>query len=325
MWKIKSILLVLTVLLIYQGCKEEGNDPNKGKIPPPEVKFLAPAFNADSAYAYVEKQLSFGPRIPNSTGHRACSDWMIAKLQGWADKVTVQETQIKAHDGTPFNIRNIIASFKPDLGSRVLVSAHWDSRPYADQEKGKEREPVPAANDGASGAAVMMEMARQLKAQPPTAGVDFIFFDAEDYGAYEVENSFCLGSQYWAKNPHTPGYHAKFGMNLDMVGAEGARFYQEGFSLKLALGYVNTVWTTAHQLGYGEYFPWDRVDFGLTDDHFYVADGAGIPMVEIAHYDPRTNQWFPHWHKTTDDLSTISKPTLKAVGQTVLEVVCREK
>lgn len=328
MWKTKLTLLGLGTALLFQACGEPTETPpdgGKNKPVTTEVKFVAPEFNADSAYAYIEKQLSFGPRIPNSTGHKACADWMVKKLDGWADRVMVQEVQVKAHDGIPFNIRNIIASFKPELANRVLVSAHWDSRPYADQEVGKEKQPVPAANDGASGVGVMMEMARLLKAQAPSIGVDFILFDAEDYGAYEVENSFCLGSQYWARNLHVPGYRARFGMNLDMVGAADARFYQEGFSLKYAQNHVTKVWTTAHQLGYGQYFPYDMVDFGLTDDHYYVVMGTGIPMVEIAHYDPRTNQWFPHWHKTTDDLSTIAKPTLKAVGQTVLEVVCREK
>lgn len=326
MWKIRITLLGLAAMLVITGCDPAPKDPGTiGNQPPVEVKFLAPAFNADSAYAFIEKQLAFGPRIPNSTGHKACSDWMIARFNLWADKVTVQETQVKAYDGTVFNIRNIIASFKPEAGNRMLVSAHWDSRPFADQEVGKEKQPVPAANDGASGVAVIMEIARQLKQQPPSVGVDLILFDAEDYGAYEVENSFCLGSQYWAKNKHIPNYRAKFGINLDMVGAEGAQFYQEGFSLKYAKNHVTTVWTTAHQLGYSQYFPWDLVDFALTDDHYYVVTEGGIPMVEVAHYDPHSLNWFPHWHKTTDDLSTISKPTLKAVGQTVLEVICREK
>lgn len=327
MWKTNFIAAVLiATAMIFAGCEDDqtGKKPD-GKNPPPKVEFLAKDFSGDSAYKFIEKQLEFGPRIPNTDAHVKCAEWLADKFKGWADEVNVQQTQVNAHDGTIFNIRNIIASFKPGAKSRVMVTAHWDSRPFADQDDNNPDAPVPAANDGGSGVGVILELARQLSLQAPTIGVDFILFDAEDYGAYEVENSFCLGSQYWAKNKHKPGYAARFGINLDMVGAKNARFYQEGFSLQYGQNHVHKVWAAAHQLGYGTYFPWDMVDFGLTDDHYYVITQAGIPMVEVADYNPYNAEWFPHWHKTTDNIDAISSETLKAVGHTVLEVVYREK
>lgn len=324
--------LLLALLVLFAGCgddkKNGGKKPvttNGGEEIPKPVMRTAPQFNADTAFAFIEKQLSFGPRIPNSSGHVKCGDWIVAKFKSYGAEVTEQKVNLTAHDGAVFRSRNIIASYNPEAATRVIVSCHWDSRPFADKDPEKPNAPVPAANDGGSGVGMILEFARLIKDKTPTVGIDFIMFDAEDYGAYDVENSFSLGSQYWSKNKHKPGYHAKFGINLDMVGAKGARFIQEGWSRKFAPGYTNQVWIIAQELGYGNYFPNVGEDYGVTDDHYYVATIANIPMVEIIDRDMITMEFFPHWHRTTDDISKISRETLKAVGQTVLETLFRER
>ena len=213
---------------------------------------VVPAFNADSAYRYVQEQVDFGPRVPNTAAHRACGDYLIGKLKQFGATVHVQEADLVAYDNTILKARNIIGSFNPDNRRRVLLCAHWDSRPYADEErsKKKQREPILGANDGASGVGVLLEMARLMQQQPPTIGVDIIFFDAEDYGIptfykgnYKAD-TWCLGSQYWGRVPHVQGYNARYGILLDMVGGRGATFYREGFSQRTAPTQVKKIWDT---------------------------------------------------------------------------------
>ena len=169
------------------------------------------------------------------------------------------------------------------------------------------------------------EMARQLQSKPPTVGVDLIMWDAEDYGNYEVDDSWCLGSQYWVKNKHKAGYRAVWGINLDMVGAKDARFAKDGYSLQYAREYVDRYWNMAHQLGFGIYFPTGDFGYATIDDHKVIMEGAGIPMVEVIDRNLSTGEFFPHWHKATDDIEPIDPATLKAVGQTTLELILREK
>lgn len=320
--------LLLVFLLTACGDDKKGNgntvDPPKPDTAPPP-KPIAPALNADSIYAYVEKQMAFGDRIPNSKAHVACGDWFESFLKTYADTVYVQAFTAVTHDRKKLNARNFIASFNPGSATRILVSAHWDTRPLADQDPEKPNAPVPGANDGASGVGVILEMARVMKANPPKVGVDFILWDVEDLGEYNVENSFCLGSQYWVKNRHLPNYRPKFGINLDMVGAADAKFFQEGWSRKFALQYVNEVWTVANQLGYSKYFLWIAEDGGIIDDHYYLATEGGIPMVEIIHRDPSTGNFFPHWHTVEDNMEKIAKEPMLATGQTVMEVIYRQK
>jgi hypothetical protein len=197
-----------------------------------------PGFNADSAYFYIEKQVAFGPRVPNTAAHKACAVWLENTLKRFTAEVVVQQTRLKASDGTLLDSRNIIASFNPEDKSRVLLCAHWDSRPWADHDPdpANRRKPVPAANDGGSGVGVLLEIARQMSQHNPGLGVDIVLFDAEDYGDHEesassTQDSWGLGSQYWSRNPHVPGYSARFGILLDMVGANGATFTMEGTSM----------------------------------------------------------------------------------------------
>jgi len=187
------------------------------------------------------------------------------------------------------------------------------------------------ANDAASGVGVLMEVARQLGKQSPEVGVDLIFLDSEDYGTPEFykgpqnEDSWCLGTQYWAKNPHVPGYHARFGVLLDMVGAPGATFYKEQESLDFASGIVDKVWNKAREYGFSSYFV-EATGGSITDDHIYINKIAGIPCIDIIQFDPQSKSGFgTYWHTTHDTMDNVDRKTLMVVGQTLLGVIYSEK
>ena len=216
-------LIAVAIVACSSNRKQAVNEDGAQEAIPASV--VVPAFNADSAYRYVKEQVDFGPRVPNTAAHRACGDYLIGKLKQFGATVHVQEADLVAYDNTILKARNIIGSFNPDNRRRVLLCAHWDSRPYADSErsKKKQREPILGANDGASGVGVLLEMARLMQQQAPAIGVDIIFFDAEDYGIptfykgnYKAD-TWCLGSQYWGRVPHVQGYNARYGILLDMV------------------------------------------------------------------------------------------------------------
>lgn len=307
------------------------NNPPAPNIPTaPAISLVdAPDFNVDSAFYFIQKQVDFGPRVPNTPEHEACRDWLIETLGNFADTVYLQYANLKAFDGTILKSTNIIGSFNDNAQNRILLSAHWDTRPFADQEddKSRKREPILGANDGASGVGVLLEIARILSENPIEIGVDIIFFDAEDYGQPSFSNlpyvpdSYCLGSQYWAANPHKKDYSADFGILLDMVGAKDALFTHEGTSGYYAKSYLNKVWSIARVIGYSDYFSFQETP-PITDDHLYINKIAGIPTIDIIQYDRNTKSGFGHyWHTHKDDMSIIDKNTLKAVGQTVTQVV----
>lgn len=291
---------------------------------------VSPDFNADSAYAFVQKQVDFGPRVPNTPQHVACGDYLVNELKRFGAEITEQKATLTAYNGTKLNARNIIGSYATDKKDKILLFAHWDTRPYADHDLKKENyhTPILGANDGASGVGVLLEIARQLQKQTPEVGIDIIFFDAEDIGVpafsdQHDNNSWCLGSQYWSQNLHSAGYNAKYGILLDMVGATDATFYKEGFSVEYAANTIERIWSTARQLGYGDYFQNKNIGY-ITDDHVPVNQYAHIPSVDIIHLN-KNGGFFPHWHTVNDNMNNISKETLKAVGQTVLEVIYKEK
>ena len=292
-----------------------------------QQKVNVPDFNQDSAYGYLKKQMDFGPRVPNTKAHDECADYFISKLKLYTPDVIVQTAQAKAYDGTILNIKNIIASFKKESNERVFICAHWDSRPFADKDPDQKnwKKPVPAANDAASGAAEMIELARLLHSALPQIGVDLIFLDAEDWGSYSDEDSWGLGSQYWAKNPHKQNYTARFGILLDMVGARNAIFTMEASSMHYAPDKMKKVWDIAAHCGYSDYFV-EKETGAITDDHVYINKFLNIPTIDIIHYDPALpSGFFEYWHTTKDDMRAIDKHTLKAVGQTLLEVIYREQ
>lgn len=215
-----------------------------------------------------------------------------------------------------------------------MLAAHWDSRPMSDHDENVKNKAIDGANDGASGVGVLMEVARNLVKDSAAVGVDFVLFDVEDWGAPDdfkgtynhKYGGYCLGSEYWSMNLHKENYSAYYGILLDMVGASGAKFYQEQYSFQSAPSVVSTVWSTASQLGFGGWFV-NQLGGGITDDHLPVIENAKIPMIDIIDYrmDTSGGNFFPHWHTTQDNLSAIDKSTLNAVGQTLLQVVYQEK
>ncbi|WP_164891120.1 M28 family peptidase [Botryobacter ruber] len=327
--------LLLGVVLAIAGCdsSEQKADDNATAVAEKAV-VEAPEFNADSAYNYVAKQVAFGPRIPNTAPHYQTGEYLIGKLKELGAEVQVQNFQMEAYDGKMLNLRNIIASFKPKAANRVLLAAHWDSRPFADKDETNPQEPIEGANDGASGVGILLEIARVLgsAAQKPDVGVDIILFDGEDYGQPEdsglpyKDDTWCLGAQYWSRNMHTANYRAKYGILLDMVGAENAKFAREGTSMRYAKNVVAKVWRAGNRLGYSDYFKYVDAP-GITDDHTYINAWAKIPTIDIIEYNmgATDGDYFgPYHHRHTDTMDIISKKTLKAVGQTVLHVLYNE-
>ena len=325
--------LILIFLVALASCNQtpaKKSSVNKKK----KAQITVPVFNADSAYRYVQQQVNFGPRVPNTEAHTKCAEFLSKKLKAMGADVIVQEAQVRAFDNSLLNAKNIIAQYKPEIKDRVLLFAHWDSRPFADHCEMPERrnEPILGANDGGSGVGVLLEIARQLQQHPLSYGVDIILFDAEDYGTpdhIEVqehkEDTWCLGSQYWGKNPHVKNYYARYGILLDMVGAPNAKFHFEMYSKHFAPRVLKKVWNTAHKIGYGDYFVFQDGG-GITDDHVYVNKHLNIPCIDIIQYDPGSNSSFgSYWHTHNDNMDVIDKSTLKAVGQTVLEFIYNEQ
>lgn len=311
------------------GCKNGGGKTADADETPATTEKQAPAvpvpdFNADSAYAFAAAQCAFGPRVPESPMHKKCGDWLVTKLKSFGWTVVEQTARVPNKQGRDMNIRNIIATLNPTAQPRLMLSAHWDTRPVSDEDEKDTNKPIDGANDGASGVAVLLEIARQFGAKPPGVGVEICLWDAEDGGATSVRESWCIGSQHWAATPHVPGYKAKFGINLDMVGAQNATFPQETYSIRGAGAQTMQIWQTAHELGYGANFPFQKLG-EIIDDHFFVNKIAGIPYVDIIHLDvTRGGGFFPHWHTLGDKMDKLDRQTLKAVGQTVMTVVCRE-
>jgi len=294
-------------------------------------KLARPDFSSDSAYAFIEKQVAFGPRVPNTEAHRKTAAYLSQKLQGYGFELNNQKAQLTAFDGSVLNITNIIAEYKKENNNRILLFAHWDTRPFADQDDKDKNLPFDGANDGGSGVGVLLEVARQIQLQAPDIGVDIIFFDAEDYGqpsgsmhARKSSSSWCLGSQYWSNNKHRLGYRANFGILLDMVGGKDALFPKEAISMAYAPYVVDKVWKIAHQLGHSNHFINREVQFVGEDDHLYVNKIANIPSIDIIEYDPSTGAFNKSWHTHDDNMEGIDKATLQAVGETVMAVVLEE-
>lgn len=316
-------------ILLLAGCQSEPSASTSESREDSGSSLLSiPTADRDSALHYVEKQLEFGPRVPNSEEHEACAQWLADKLRSFEAKVIEQDFQAERFDGIKLNGTNIIGQFNPEAGKRILLAAHWDTRFIADSRllENPIEEPVPGADDGASGVAVLLEVARQIHLNPVEIGVDIIFFDAEDQGqnGNGDENSWGLGAQHWARHPHTSGYDAKYGILLDMVGARNARFSKESWSLYYARDIVDQVWSLANNLGYGNYFVMAEGG-GVTDDHYFVNKIAGIKMIDIINKPTGSETGFgDHWHTPRDNIDVIDSRTLRAVGNVILNVVYRE-
>lgn len=337
-------LTIMLSVVILAGCGRSSGDKvaasqktthNTTEVAHPVNAVPVPVFNADSAYNFVEAQVAFGPRVPNSNGHKACGDYLESKLASYGATVISQNVDITAYNGDVLKARNIIAQFQPEKGERILLCAHWDTRPWADSDPDPDMRytPIDGANDGGSGVGALLEIARQLSLNPTELGIDIIFFDAEDYGrhadewrdAVEGEETWALGSKHWAQNPHVKGYNARFGILLDIIGAPNSKFCLEGYSMYYARNIMAKVWNCANRSGYSEYFSMSEGGM-ITDDHLHVNRILGIPCIDIINCDVTSPNGFgPYHHTIKDNMDWIDAKTLKAVGQTVLNVIYNEK
>jgi glutaminyl-peptide cyclotransferase len=331
-WK-SSILLLIFISFLFSCENEKSKKKNKESDTPKKVvkvNIQRPDFNADSAYYFIQQQVDFGPRYPNNEAHGKCAEFLRKKLSSFGLQTNIQIGKAKTFNNKDITIKNIIGEYNPDAEKRILLFAHWDSRPFADQDTKDMTKPILGANDGASGVGILLEVARQISILKPTIGVDIIFFDAEDYGqpssamSLMDSDSWCLGSQYWAKNPHKPNYKANFGILLDMVGSENALFTKESISMQYAPGIVAKVWSIAAQLGYSNHFINELTYFVGTDDHKYVNAIGKIPSIDIIHYERSSGNFHHSWHTHNDNMDVISKPTLSAVGETLIAVILEE-
>lgn len=325
--------MTLSLALGISSCKNNnaatGDDAAGDQDPLCAVKF-----SADSALASIKTQCDFGARVPGTEAHRRCADYIVNTLKGYGLSVTEQPVTAKRWDGQTLHGRNIIASYNPDATERILITSHWDSRPWCDADPDStlhRNTPVMAANDGASGVAVIIELARLLKQLKPTVGIDFVCFDLEDCGAPywgtadEEGRDWCLGSRYWAEQAAATGYRARYGILLDMVGGRDARFCFEGFSTQYAEAAMNRIWDTAARVGAGSLFV--KQDGGYaTDDHVNINQIAAVPTVDIIPYIANSEHSFGvTWHTSHDTPENISRENIRLVGQTLVQLISEEQ
>lgn len=292
---------------------------SKGKV--------VPAFSADSAYQYVQKQVDFGPRTENSKSHAEDKAYLLKKLRGYAGNnyVFAQNFQLKGYKNVTLHLSNIIAAFNPTASDRIMLCTHWDTRPYSDQDPNPKYHniPIPGADDGGSGVGILLELASIFKKNPPPIGVDLIFFDGEDYGKDDDLSEYFLGSRYWAQNQPVKNYSPRFGILLDMVGGKGAHFPKEGMSYETAPNLVNSIWKVAGEMGYGNTFT-NNVTQGISDDHVILNQYLSFPTIDIVNHTQvsKNKIEFPsYWHTHLDNMKIIDKQTLKKVGSLLNELI----
>lgn len=338
-----SVILLLAFLSLAVSCETPPAPSTNRPANDPKDKITVPEFNRDSAYQFVQKQVDFGPRVPETPEHLACSEWIKTTLESYGWQVQFQDAEINGFEQKPMNIRNIIATYNSEHDERILLCAHWDTRRMADQDTARRDEPILGADDGGSGVGVLMEIARTVSLHPLNAGIEIVFFDVEDQGESRsprpVDQTWCLGAQYWSKNIHPMVVRPRFGILLDMVGRTGAQFPKEGVSLARAGQFVNLVWNEALNMGLSDLFV-KETDDQLTDDHLFVNDIAGIPTIDIINrpvlrnssgmivMDTEENRprrdFGDHWHTHRDNMSIIDRHTLGAVGDVLLNILYKE-
>ena len=321
-----SFILLCILGLGMVACKNDPSVSTEGPKDPGTVQPIkVPLFERDSAYAHVAKQVSFGPRVPGTEGHKATREWLVKKFKSYGASVT--EQSFKANTAPLGEVRgyNIIASFNPTYARRVVLSAHWDTRFAADEDDTDATKPIDGADDGGSGVGVLVEIGRLLKENPIMVGVDIVLFDLEDQGTSEgTQDTWCLGSQYWAQNPHTKSYRAEYGILLDMVGAKGAIFQKEDLTnvfppdkIKKIHALYDKVWAMAQGMKQGDLFV-NVKGRAFTDDHYFVNLYTDIPMIDIIHKPLDSAKGFgEHWHTHDDNMDIIDPSVLGAVGQVV--------
>ncbi|MCI0496279.1 M28 family peptidase [candidate division KSB1 bacterium] len=273
-----------------------------------------PAFNKQNSFHYLEKQCEFGARVPGTAAHLKCRDYLVATLRNYSNQVTLQPFQATMPASQkPVTCYNIIANFYPNQTRRVLLCAHWDTRPWADRDPdpANHQKPVLGANDGASGVAVLLEIARIISIVPPKFGLDIVLFDAEDFGTYGQNDTWALGSKQFAKNV-VKNYHPEFGILLDLIGDADQQLYIEQNSYRYARSVVDKVWNVAQRLHVHEFIP--EAKYEVYDDHLSLLE-IGIPCIDIIDFD------YQHWHTISDTPDKCSPESLDNVGRVLLAVL----
>jgi glutaminyl-peptide cyclotransferase len=313
----------MTVAAVLLAACGKGGEPaaqgSRATLPPT-------AFNADSAMSYVRQQMAFGARIPGTDGWRKTGDWIASRLKATADTVVEQRWDQHLSTGGTIPLRNIFARFKPAAKDRVLYITHWDTRPHADEDSDptKRKLPMPGANDGASGVALLLAVADVLKKAPPGVGVDLLFVDGEDWGKFTPDVDVLMGSQYFAQHLPSPGYKPLFGVLWDMIGDADLQIYQEVNSAEAAPEVVQRVWDQAKQFGYDNYFIPQARD-RITDDHVPLIK-AGLRVIDVIDIDygplDSSGRPSPSYHHTTlDTIDKVSAKSLKVVGDVAVALV----
>lgn len=302
------------VLVCALGCAEKGGD-----LPPlPITPAQRPAFDAQRAFSLLEAQVALGPRVPGQEGHGAQLEWMLDFLEERAEMVVADTFSHTTAAGDTLLLTNVVARFRPQEERRILLLTHWDTRPWSDQSPDPDEYyvPVPGANDGASGTAVLMELANIFGEQAPPLGVDLLFTDGEDYGPDSVD--MFLGARHFARTlPLDP--LPIYGVLLDMVGDRDGSFPVEGYSARHAPEVVQRIWGLAAQMGYGANFP-TRTGEPIMDDHLPLIQ-AGIPVANIIDFVYGPSHSF--WHTPHDVPENTSSATLEIVGEVVAELIYR--
>lgn len=303
----------LTALVVALSACSAGGDARQVARAPAKPQ----EFNADSAMSYVRQQLAFGPRIPGSSGWRKTGDWMVARLKADGATVTEQKWTHALASKQTIPMRNILARFKPDAPRRVLYVTHWDTRPTADSDPdpANRDKPMPGANDGASGVALLIAVADALRKAPPGVGVDLLFVDGEDYGTFGPPDvDVLIGSTYFASHLPSPGYKPEFGVLWDMIGDADLNIPQEMYSAERQPQVVQRVWTTAKDLGYEKYFLPDVRTYPITDDHYPLLQ-AGLPVIDVIDLD------YDAHHTTHDTIDRVSRQSLQIVGDVAMALL----
>ncbi len=318
-----KISIIMIGLVMLSGCGGSTGQAASGEsesesaaVAAPGTEVMDMSFDADSAYSYVAKQVSFGPRVPGSEAHANTAAWLESELRRHGAEVTLQKAKLKAFDGTELPMTNIMGSYKPEKSDRLLLLAHYDTRPWADQDAtaANRKKAIDGANDGASGVGVLLETARMLGERQPDKGIDILFVDCEDYGTEGDDESWALGARYFAEHPIKPGYRPARAILLDMVGGVGAEFPAEYMSRSSAPEIDDAIRAAAARAGHSSKFP-RKIGGAITDDHVELIK-AGIPAIDIIDY---RGGFCPTWHTMEDNMDNIDKETLKAVGETLFE------
>jgi len=317
-----KLFLFITLIFLFSSCESKDTSglqfSDKGRS--------VPEFSADSAFQFIEAQVNFGPRVPNTYGHIETRKYLESKFRSYAGSGSVfsQEFEKPGYSGNSLKMANIIAAFNTSSPDRIMLAAHWDTRPRADEDTARTADYILGADDGGSGVGVLVELARIFSENQPPIGVDIVLFDGEDYGTQGDLANYFLGSKYWSLNPPVQGYSPRFGILLDMVGAKNAEFPKERYSMAYAPNLVNEIWEIASQKGYESYFL-NEDGVAIQDDHKIVNENTDIPFIDIIHHYNSAEggkSVFPsHWHTHQDDMPIIGKETLQAVGDVLLELI----